>query len=83
LAPSRPRPAPGATRARGDDRDCRCACGSLVARIVSAGVELRCRRCKRTLLVPWSARDGSVAPHEVCADLPATAAREASVGSAA
>jgi hypothetical protein len=34
--------------------DCRCVCGSLVARLVSGGVELKCRRCKRTLVVPLS-----------------------------
>ena len=32
--------------------DCRCLCGCLVARIIASGVELKCRRCKRTLLVP-------------------------------
>jgi phage FluMu protein Com len=32
--------------------DCRCLCGSLLARVVEGGVELKCRRCKRTLLVP-------------------------------
>jgi hypothetical protein len=36
--------------------DCRCLCGSLVARIVASGVELKCRRCKRTLLVPLRER---------------------------
>ncbi len=34
--------------------DCRCLCGSLLARMVRDGVELRCRRCKRTLVVPLS-----------------------------
>ena len=38
-------------RAGGDRAECRCVCGSLVARVVSDGVELKCRRCKRTLLV--------------------------------
>jgi len=28
--------------------DCRCVCGSLLARLVGGGVELFCRRCKRT-----------------------------------
>ena len=28
--------------------DCRCACGSLLARVVDGAVELKCRRCKRT-----------------------------------
>jgi phage FluMu protein Com len=34
------------------DADCRCLCGSLLARVVAGGVELRCRRCKRTVVVP-------------------------------
>jgi phage FluMu protein Com len=32
--------------------DCRCLCGSLLARVVEGAVELKCRRCKRTLRVP-------------------------------
>jgi hypothetical protein len=32
--------------------DIRCACGSLIARRVPNGVELKCRRCKRTFVVP-------------------------------
>jgi phage FluMu protein Com len=31
--------------------ECRCVCGNLVARVVADGVELKCRRCKRVLLV--------------------------------
>lgn len=46
--------------------DCRCLCGSLVARMADDGIELKCRRCKRVLLVPW--RDVASAP-------PAAAAR--------
>jgi hypothetical protein len=30
----------------------RCACGSLLARWTPQGLELKCRRCKRTLIVP-------------------------------
>ncbi len=30
----------------------RCTCGSVLARYVPGGVELKCRRCKRTLIVP-------------------------------
>jgi phage FluMu protein Com len=33
----------------------RCVCGSLLARICEAGVELKCRRCKRVVIIPWSA----------------------------
>ena len=35
-------------------QDCRCTCGSLLARLVPDGVELKCRRCKRTVLLGWS-----------------------------
>jgi len=30
----------------------RCGCGSLLARLVSEGVELKCRRCKRQVILP-------------------------------
>jgi hypothetical protein len=40
------------------DRDLRCPCGSLVARITSAGVELKCRRCKRVVLLGALGRTG-------------------------
>jgi len=33
--------------------DLRCACGSLLARRVRDGVELKCRRCKRTVVIPF------------------------------
>jgi phage FluMu protein Com len=29
----------------------RCCCGSLLARLVTGGVELKCRRCKRRVVV--------------------------------
>jgi hypothetical protein len=32
--------------------DFRCLCGSLLARVTPHGVQLKCRRCKRTMLVP-------------------------------
>ena len=31
--------------------DVRCLCGSLLARLVPGGVELKCRRCHRTQVV--------------------------------
>ena len=34
-----------------DEDALRCCCGSLLARLVPAGVELKCRRCKRKLIV--------------------------------
>ena len=38
-------------RSTGEPSDCRCVCGNLLARVVADGVELKCRRCKRVLLV--------------------------------
>jgi len=35
--------------------DLRCQCGSLMARVVDGVVELKCRRCKRTFVLPLSA----------------------------
>jgi hypothetical protein len=29
----------------------RCHCGSLLARLVPGGVEVKCRRCKRTIVI--------------------------------
>ncbi|HEX9788596.1 MAG TPA: hypothetical protein VGB09_11245 [Candidatus Binatia bacterium] len=30
----------------------RCHCGSLLARLVPGGVEIKCRRCKRRVVIP-------------------------------
>jgi phage FluMu protein Com len=30
----------------------RCECGNLLARLVPAGVEIKCRRCKRQVIIP-------------------------------
>ncbi len=54
-------PAPP-TRPQSSEDDCRCLCGSLLARVIDGHVELKCRRCKRTLRVPIAAAaDGPVA----------------------
>jgi transposase len=45
-------PAPRPLRAPAGSCECRCSCGSLLARLVEDGVELKCRRCKRTVVVP-------------------------------
>ena len=37
----------------------RCSCGNLLARLVANGVELKCRRCKRTVVLPLG---GNAAP---------------------
>ena len=35
----------------GDDGTLRCGCGALLARYVPGGIELKCRRCKRTVVL--------------------------------
>lgn len=40
-----------ADRPKGAD-ELRCLCGSLLAKLVPGGVELRCRRCKRSITIP-------------------------------
>jgi len=37
------------------ERELRCDCGNLMARMTSAGLELKCRRCKRLVVVPVTA----------------------------
>lgn len=37
----------------------RCGCGSLLARYVGGHVELKCRRCKRTVMVPVTNREAA------------------------
>jgi hypothetical protein len=39
----------------------RCHCGSLIARRVEGGVELKCRRCKRTVVLPLVVEEGACA----------------------
>ncbi len=36
---------------RRNEHEVRCHCGSLMARVTPRGVELKCRRCKRLVLV--------------------------------
>ncbi|MBW2270936.1 MAG: hypothetical protein JRH16_20455 [Deltaproteobacteria bacterium] len=47
-----PTPPPETAAVDPEADDCRCLCGSLLARVVDGQVELKCRRCKRTLRVP-------------------------------
>jgi len=47
-------PSASRVRPRGLQETCgalRCLCGSLLARRVPGGVELKCRRCKRTIVL--------------------------------
>lgn len=39
------------TSFRPSDAELRCDCGSLMARLTPRGIELKCRRCKRIVLL--------------------------------
>ncbi|WP_437321494.1 hypothetical protein WME98_48105 [Sorangium sp. So ce296] len=44
----------------------RCDCGSMLARHVAGGIELKCRRCKRVVVIPIApAGDDATAETEV------------------
>ena len=40
-----------------DNNSLRCCCGSLLARLVPGGVELKCRRCKRKVVIPLTSEN--------------------------
>jgi phage FluMu protein Com len=42
-----------------DEKPFRCLCGSLLARLVPEGVELKCRRCKRQIVIPLAVEAGA------------------------
>lgn len=35
-------------------QDVRCHCGQLIARMVEAGLELKCKRCRRLFVISFS-----------------------------
>ncbi len=35
-----------------DKDELRCECGNLMARVNPRGIELKCRRCKRIIIIP-------------------------------
>jgi hypothetical protein len=49
---------PAAPVGDGAGGGCRCACGSLLGRLVPEGVEIKCRRCKRTHVIPLEGGPG-------------------------
>jgi phage FluMu protein Com len=51
-----PEPFDEARNERPHGDDCRCLCGNLLARVMGDRVELKCRRCKRTLFIPLAGR---------------------------
>ena len=41
------------------DTDIRCHCGNLLARWHADGIELKCKRCRRLVVVPFSQVEGA------------------------
>jgi phage FluMu protein Com len=37
---------------------CRCECGSLLAKVVPEGIEVKCRRCKRIVVIRYADIEG-------------------------
>lgn len=40
----------------------RCECGQLIAKLRKSGIELKCKRCKRIVLIPFSSIEGWAVP---------------------
>lgn len=57
-SPCRPSAGP-ALEAEDETVGMRCVCGSLLARRVPEGIELKCRRCKRAMIIAWSVFQGT------------------------
>lgn len=45
------------TASRGTD-ETRCECGQLIAKVCGRGIELKCKRCKRIVVIPFSSIEG-------------------------
>ena len=43
--------------------DLRCLCGQLMARLTDQGVELKCKRCRRLMVIPFSSIEGWTLHH--------------------
>jgi hypothetical protein len=38
--------------------EARCECGQLIAKVRGQGLELKCKRCKRIVVIPFSSIEG-------------------------
>jgi phage FluMu protein Com len=41
-----------------DCGETRCECGQLIAKVREQGLELKCKRCKRIVVIPFSSLEG-------------------------
>jgi phage FluMu protein Com len=44
------------------DEEARCECGQLIAKLQQGGIELKCKRCKRIVVIPLASIEGWTAP---------------------
>lgn len=42
----------------GSNAETRCECGQLIAKVRGGGLELKCKRCKRIVLIPFASIEG-------------------------
>ena len=40
------------------DSETRCECGQLIAKVRGQGLELKCKRCKRIVIIPFTSIEG-------------------------
>jgi len=43
---------------REESAETRCECGQLIAKVRGKGIELKCKRCKRIVVIPFSSIEG-------------------------
>lgn len=46
------------TTERCHSNETRCECGQLIAKVCGSGLELKCKRCKRIVVIPFSSIEG-------------------------
>jgi tRNA(Ile2) C34 agmatinyltransferase TiaS len=46
------------TSDRSESTETRCECGQLIAKVVGQGLELKCKRCKRIVMIPFTSIQG-------------------------
>ena len=46
------------TLERDQTLETRCECGQLIAKVCGQGLELKCKRCKRIVVIPFSSIEG-------------------------
>ena len=44
------------------ERETRCECGQLIAKLQQDGIELKCKRCKRIVMIPLASIEGWTIP---------------------